>query len=645
MEQLYEVQEQRNLLIPLGDGASLAADLYLPVAAGPCPVLISYYPYHKDDLIGSFCEHPRRYFTQRGYANLLVDFRGLGGSSGVAWEAMDARENLDGAAIVEWAAKQSWCDGNVGVWGVSYGGITSLEIAAEHPPHLKAIVPIYASSDIYHDFIYPGGCLNCMGAFGAWGSFMLAMNLMPPTYQDPDGRWYEVWQERLEHGAPYIFPWQEHPDHDEYWQSRVIAINRITVPTFLIGGWRDIFPECMPNLYPQLSGPKKLLMGPWMHTPPDVSPFEQVDYLYEMRRWWDHWLKGEQNDIMDEPPVTLFVQGSQTWKHENEWPIARTETHTLFLADASALTDSPPQIEGEHTYRAIPSVGMQAGLWDPTGLGLGLPLDQGPDDLRSLTYTTDPLDAGMEISGSPEVTLYAALENGQEVNLVAKLSAVGPDGSSALITSGWLNGSHAQSHERAQPLQPGVVERFRLRLWATSYYIPQGYRVRLSVACADFPRIWPTRTNPEIRIFFSQDQASSVRIPVVPVAATALPDPAIARPDLSINRAPWRVDGVPQWKIEQDVATGTMSIMTGSEQKIALPSGGSFHMKRTATASVADDRPDGAKLDGETTISLELPGAGSIRVETHSWSSRTKMLLTGKVTVEGRVFFEKQWRR
>jgi putative CocE/NonD family hydrolase len=644
-DKLYEVRVERNLLIPLSDGVSLAADLYLPNEKGSFPTLVNYYPYHKDDLIGSLSEHSRRYFAERGYANLLVDFRGLGSSDGVAWGAMDSREDKDGAEIIEWAARQPWCDGNVGVWGISYGGITSLKIAAQNPPHLKAIVPIYASLDIYYDFIYPGGCLNCLGAYGAWGSFMLAMNLMPPTYLDAEGRWYRIWQERLEKGEPYIFPWQDHPAHDEYWQSRAVPVDKIQVPTFVIGGWRDIFPELMPRLYEQLSVPKKFLMGPWMHNPPDISPFEQVDYLYEMKRWWDHWLKGEKNGIMDEPPVTVFVQGSQTWKHEQEWPIARTEERTLFLSAEETLTNGTPREEGSDTYQAIPIVGVTAGLWDPTGLGVGLPLDQGPDDLRSLTYTTDPLLEEVEISGSPEAILYAALESGEEVNLVAKLNVVGPDGSSSLITTGWLKGDHHRSHERPEPLQSGKVYEFRIPLWATSYLVPQGHRLRLSVSCSDFPRIWPTRTNPEIRLFWGGTHLSSVCLSAVPPSAAPVSGPPIRRPEPGINRTPLLVDSAPRWKVERDLATGTLAITTGSKQHMTLPNGGIFQMDHSAKAGVTISRPDGAKVEGETTIRLDLPAAGIVQVETKSWISQTGMLLTGRVTVDGRVFFEKQWQK
>ena len=165
-DKLHEVRIERNLLIPLSDGVSLAADLHLPEGEGPFPTLVSYYPYRKDDFIGSFFEYPQRYFAERGYANLLVDFRGLGGSEGVAWGFVDSRENRDGAEVVEWAARQSWCDGNLGMWGLSYGGVSSLKTATENPPHLRAIVPIQGLVDAYHEAIYPGGCMNCLGVFG-----------------------------------------------------------------------------------------------------------------------------------------------------------------------------------------------------------------------------------------------------------------------------------------------------------------------------------------------------------------------------------------------------------------------------------------------------------------------------------------------
>lgn len=641
-----DVRIERNLLIQLSDGATLAADLYLPNASGRFPALVSYYPYHKDGLIGASFEHPRRYFAERGYANLLVDFRGLGNSSGGVWDAMDQREATDGAEMVEWSARQPWCDGNVGMWGMSYGGITSFKTAAVQPSHLKAIVPIMGSLDIYHDFLYPGGCPNCLGAFGAWGSFMIAMNLMPPMYQDPEGRWYRLWKARLENcPPPYIFPWQDHPAYDEFWQSKAIQAERIQVPTFLIGGWRDIFPEGMVRPYERITAPRKLLMGPWMHTQPDVSPFVPIDYLAEMGRWWDYWLKGERNGIVDEPPVTLFVQGSQVWKHEREWPIARTQERLLFLSGDGALTDEPPRSEETMVYQADPTVGVMAGLWDPTAIGLGLPLDQGSDDVRSLTYTSAPLPQASEITGSPEITLYAALEKGEDVHLVVKLCDVAPNGHSALITTGWLKGSHRTSHARPEVLAPREVCEFRVPLWATSYHVAQGHRLRVSVSCADFPRLWPTRTNPQIRVFCGgSSRASAIRLPIVPPAMIA--GPALQPPDPTVNRVPLALDFTPRWQIEHDLAAGTVAVTTGERPTLLTPSrDGRVELNHTAKASVTAARPDAARVEGETTITLQTPSGSTVVVTTRSWVTQTGMTLSGRVTVDGQLFFEQQWRK
>src|SRR5271163_3732091 len=446
-----EIVIERNLLIPLKDGVSLSADLYRPAGSAKFPALMSFYPYHKDDMIGASFEASRRYFAQRGYAHLLIDFRGLGGSDGVAWEAMHRNEGVDGAEACEWIARQSWCDGNVGMWGLSYGGISSLKVAAENPPHLKAIIPIQGSANIYADYIAPGGCRSLLGSYGAWGSFMLAMNLMPPTNTDRDGRWYRVWMDRLEKSVPYVLPWFEHHDFDEYWSSKAVDPAKITIPTFIIGGWRDIFPEGMPALYPHLRGPKKLLMGPWMHGLPDGSPYDAIEFLPEMKRWFDHHVRGEKNGIGQDSPVTIHVQNSReemAWRHEREWPIARAKAHTLFLGANGKLGPSADREEQGEDYHADPTIGAAAGLWDPMALGVGLPQDQTDDDLKSLAFTTAPLSEDIEISGAPEAIIHAALTEGQDANLVAKLCDVDPDGGAALITTGWLKASHRTSGAR-----------------------------------------------------------------------------------------------------------------------------------------------------------------------------------------------------
>jgi len=276
-------------------------------------------------------------------------------------------------------------------------------------------------------------------------------------------------------------------------------------------------------------------------------------------------------------------------------------------------------------------------------MGLGFSLDQAPDDLHSLTYTTGHLEEDIEITGSPEVILYVSLETGSEMNLIAKLNDVRPDGSSVLITSGLLKGSHFCSHERPQSLESGEVHKFQIPLWATSYLVQKGHKLRLSVSCSDFPRIWPTRISPQIRLCFGGEHASSLRLPLVQKSTDPSPAPTIRRPDYSVNRFPFVVEASPQWKIEQDLATGTLSVNIGLSQQIHNPSGVKFRIDHTASATVAVSRPEDAKLEVETLCDLEYPSLGRVQVESRTLATQTSTLLTGKVLVEGHLFFESRW--
>ena len=364
---------ERNVLIELSDGAELAADLRLPAAGGSYPALVSYYPYRKDDVIASAYEHATTFLAERGFATLLVDFRGLGGSSGIAADAMDAAEVDDLRELLAWTAAQPWCDGAIGMWGVSYGGITALRAAAAGSPHLKAIAPVFAGTDPYHDWLYPGGCRNALGALGIWGSFMLAMQLAPPMLSDPDGRWRRVWDERLRRARPYLLPWFEHPSRDEYWASKAIPIEQIRIPTLLVGGWRDLFPEAMVRAYERIDAPRRLLVGPWLHTPPDVSPFVKVDYLEELAGFFGHWLREDVDPAL--PDVTFYVQGGG-WRHERSWPVPGEELR-LFLDVAGALGTEASVTESTVAYVGDPTVGAPGGTLGSPRDGSGPPARPG----------------------------------------------------------------------------------------------------------------------------------------------------------------------------------------------------------------------------------------------------------------------------
>lgn len=631
---------EKNHLIPMIDGVELAADLYRPKGDGPFPTLISMFPYHKDDAGVSENYSHCQFFANNGYAHLLVDFRGLGNSGGRTWAGVGEGDKKDGAEVVEWTAHQSWCDGNIGMWGISYPGIMSLAVASTQPTHLKAIVPIFATSDLEHDFLFPGGCINCLGAFGDWGSDMVATNLLPPGYQDSEGRWFQIWKERLQDIPQFMVSWMEHDPNKNDKRVGVTAVENIIVPTFLIGGWRDIFVENV-RIYERLNAPRKLMMGPWTHISMDSSPVEPWDYLPELLRWWDHWLKGEDTGIMDEPPVSIFIQGAANkWRNEADWPIPRGSNRVYFINRNNSLLESESDGKASEDYLANQTVGVMAGLWEPAERGLGLPLDQGPDDLLSLTYTTEPLKNDIEITGAPEAMLYVSLERGEELNLVAKLNDVAPDGSSSLITTGWLNANQSQP----EPLKLSQVYEFIIPLWCTSYLIPAGHQLRLSISCSDFPRIWPTHENPKIRLHFGDKWQSSIRIPAIAQSEDLQPDPVIRRPDPSVNYYPLVVDGSVTWKIERDLVEDSVVVITGSEAVMEFPWGMKIDSwKSLVHTSMIADRPDSARIDAQTSIELKLHTAGDVEITTKTTIYRNRFLIVARILMNGVLFFERIW--
>jgi uncharacterized protein len=636
---------RRDLLIPSPNGGELAADLYTPTSPGPHPTLVSLYPYRKDDIKGVNSAYAIQYFVQRGYAHLLVDLTGLGSSSGASSDAMSYQHQAaDGAAVVEWAAAQPWCDGNVGMWGISYGGITCFQTASLQPPHLRAIVPIYACFDVYSDWFYPGGCFSCL-AISTWASQMLAMQLAPPMFHDQHGRWYTIWRERLERSAPYLLPWQEHPTYDEFWQDKTIPIESITAPTFLIGGWRDLFPEAMTLAYEKIQAPRKLWMGPWPHISPDASPTAAVEYLPAMERWFNRFLRDEPNGVDEEPPVTIYVQGAAAhWRNEEEWPISRAASQSLFFRSDGVITPDLPEFETAITYDADPTLGVQAGLWDPRGTGLGLPLEQSPDDSHSVTFTTEPLSADLEITGSPEAMVTLAMDEGDDVNVVVKLCDVHSDHRSELITTGWLKFSHYNGHNAPESVPLGEYRTIPVKLWSTSYNVPAGHRLRVSISCSDFPRIWPTERNPKVRILTGGAQGSHLRLASTSPDNLDGPLPTAALPGL--DRAPLTHEFTPVWRIERDLVHDHVTVVSGDCAVMTTPgTDGKLTFDILIRASVSRDAPHGAVTIGKTEVDLEMPTGETATVSTDARITQTGFVVSGTVRVGGSLVFEKTWRR
>lgn len=229
-----------------------------------------------------------------------------------------------------------------------------------------------------------------------------------------------------------------------------------------------------------------------------------------------------------------------------------------------------------------------------------------------------------------------------ELHLVAKLNAVAPDGHSTLLSTGWLNARHRNGTDRPEAIEPGETMQLTIPMWATSYRLPAGHRLRLTVAAADFPRLWPTRVNPSLRLHLGGAGDSAVRVPVVP-PGPPVDGPSLRRPDTSENRAPWITSAAPEWELRRDQVDGTVRVTLGTDMTLDLPTGGRMHFRHGGTAKVTPTRPDAAAVEAEAAMDLRMPGGEHVVVDTISRFTRESMLMSARVLVDGRVFFEGRW--
>lgn len=632
---------ERNLLIPLSDGVRLAADLYRPAGTGPWPALVDFLPYHKDGRGGRLdVEAVNRHFAARGYAALTVDFRGLGSSEGVNRLPFDPQEARDGHEAVEWVARQPWCDGQVGMWGVSYGGISALAVAATRPPHLRAIAPIHACADIYHDFVAPGGCRGGFWSHADWGPRMVAYNLTPPLLEDPDGRWARIWAERLEENVPWLFAWWDHPDYDDFWAARAIPVERIACPTFHVGGWRDLYAEATVRDHARIQAPKRLLVGPWKHAFPDVALDAPAPGLHELERWWDHWLRGRDTGVTAEPPVTLYVQGDGAgWRHEPAWPPPRVRPVPWYLGAAGALAPEAPRdpvAPAVHVYD--PTVGIASIAWDPwsTALDPALPWDQSADDARSLAFTSAPLAAPLELVGSPAAVLDVSAT--APLCLVTKLADVAPSGRSTLVALGWLD--LARAGDGIDAGRGGGIRRVTVPLRATAYRLAAGHRLRLCVAGADFPRLWPTPAPGALRI---HPGASHVVLPVAPAEPGAA-GPTWGSPCPERLRSPADLGAAQRWETRRDLVADLVTLEGAKEERVQLDPLTRLCGRHRYTAAVASRRPDLARMESTTEIRIERPLAATELVVTTVTTGR-RVTVTATITVDRKPFWARTWSR
>lgn len=570
MKHAHDVRVFKNVRIPMYDGTKLGADIYVPdEKPGPLPVVLEYIPYRKDEVaLGSSFYS---YFPRHGYVIARVDVRGTGASEGATTDEYMPEEVRDGHDVVEWLAAQPFCDGHVNQLGMSYGGFTSLQVAASRPPHLTSIITWNCSDDRYlDDCHYRGGHLRQYYDLAYYASRMIVDNVLPPYPESSEEQWAELWEEHIARNEPYLLEWLEHQTDGPYWRAASVRerTDRIACPVFLIDGWRDGYVNVPFRLYEALQVPKKLLIGPWNHNNPDSAvPGPRIDYLREVIRWLDHWCKGTDTGIMGEAPVVVYVQRAErsdprrldsagAWRAEVAWPAPGADEHVLHLTGGNGLAADAPREDGSDSFEYVPTVGLAGGLWSG-GLEFGLPGDQRQDEALSLVYSSAPLEGDITIVGRPRAVLDVS-SSASVIGFAISLSDVAPDGTSCLVAKGMLNATRRDSFTDPEPLVPGEIVTLEVEIDATAWRFERGHRIRIAIANADWPNVWPTPEAAISTVYRGPAHASRIILPAVPAEGSAAV-PAFAD---SRSAAEAAADAIAPsvWDITTDLLTGRVSV-------------------------------------------------------------------------------------
>lgn len=526
-----------SVYVTMRDGIRLAVDVYRPIVTGRYPALLSVSPYSKD--IQQKPPHwshaiesgATGFYVPKGYVHVIAQARGAGLSQG-QWNFLDENEQHDGYDLVEWIAAQPWCDGNVGMIGDSYWSWSQYHTAAQQPPHLKCICPCDGTTDIYRDLCYQGGVYH-HGFLSGWIHYHTAMMAWPGDVAGklaPMNLTYELAR------RPYDGPW--------YWErSAHSKLDRIAVPIMNIApqGGQTHFRGQLWG-YPQIKAPKKLIVVPptgfWSH----LRYLTNRALNQHMLRWFDHWLKGIDTGIMQEPEVAIFDPGTRQWRYENEYPLKRTQWTPLFLREGASLSLQRPADEAPDRYRMPDSYGQ---------LTAGKPV---------LSYATPPLDRDLRVWGPASLTLHAASSAIDTVWFV-KVFDVPPSGPPQLATRGILKASFREvdamrsrpgqpyhPFQRQELLEPNRSYEFQIELSPLCRTFKQGHRIELQIASEDLHYTnflrqidvqllpWPV----ENTIHHDRAQPSHLLLAVIPDAAEIRPvEPTLAQVDWPLVPGSW----------------------------------------------------------------------------------------------------------
>jgi predicted acyl esterase len=549
----YGIVVERDVDVPMRDGARLKADIFRPDDGGKFPAIMNLGPYQKDKLWippDNLEEKPNpwmnwetvnpEWWVPKGYAAVRVDGRGSGKSPGQC-EPWSLAESIDFYDAIEWAAAQPWCNGNIGLSGISYFAINQWFVANHQPPSLKAIIPWEGFADLYRDALFHGGILSVF--MTNWFTAHLMHHVLGRASQHlPDG-----WQINTLHF------WLHNNLDSGALRGAQAQWDKITVPMFTVGNWSGMALHLRGNTEAFMraaSKHKKLRIHAGTH----VHPFYSEEGRRDQLRFFDYWLKGIDNGVMDEPPVKLAIRKGRDeieWREEHEWPLARTQWTKLYFelsrregdaaGNAGRLVPANPQQTASRTYPAtsLGSMGSTSAASSQVmgggikpGMGISLETEPLPTDVE----VTGPVAAVLWVSSSTEdMDLFLTIRNidagGDEV------LETGQQGTPVPVAKGWLRVSHREldpalslpyrpyhKHTRRQYLKPGEIVQVHVEIWPTSMVFRKGHRIRLDVQPRDgvgsqsymhYHADYNTGTN---TLYSGGDKQSYLLLPVIPAA-------------------------------------------------------------------------------------------------------------------------------
>ena len=612
----YDI-EVRDIRISMPDGVQLAADLFLPMGGEPgerFPVVWEYYPYRKDE-DRNIDYTLYSYFVQRGYVAVRVDIRGTGASEGtlIEYEYAD-QEQEDAEVIIDWLSKQPWSNGNVGMFGISWGAFNSIHMAMRNPPALKAIIAHQGTDDLFQDDIHFIDGMLTVRQYEIHQDLDNARPGAPDFVIDEN-----FFRERFD-TKPWLLVYKQHQRDGPFWDRASLNTDysKIKIPTYVMGGWYDGYRDSVPRMLQYLKAPVKGLIGPWNHAYPHWidAPFQPaIEWRHEAVRWFDYWLKGRDTGIMDEPRFAIYVrhwhppdskidEGPGEWRWEEGWPVERTQYRTLHPQPDDTLAASVPSRDTHH-LRYVPSVGLEIGRWWG-----GIVPDQRPVDAYSLVYDTPPLEEDLEILGMPRAILNVSAD-APLAHWFVRLSDVAPDGAVTQMAGAGFNGAHRESAYEPKALKPGQVFPLEIDMHFTSWVFPKGHRIRFAVNNAAWPMIWPTPYPMTTSLRLGGKNPSRVVLPVVPYEDRPKPNflPPAKDPSLPGYRYLGWASGGGHYGIKtvtRDHRRGATTIVSGGTGGHEYPWAVAEHSNETVY-EIQDDRPDAASIrsDHKTTVRLD----------------------------------------